>query len=82
MMEALAIGLAVYGVGATVAMICSQAVAMDWKEKARRYEDHPDYWFERSIETHRELQDLRAQIAAFDHDGNGKIGGSKPRGKG
>lgn len=33
-------------------------------------------------QTLRENDALRAQIAPFDADGNGKIGGSKPRGKG
>lgn len=36
----------------------------------------------RAVDADRELRKLRDQIAPFDRDGDGKIGGSKPRGKG
>ena len=36
----------------------------------------------RAVDADRELRKLRDQIAPFDHDGDGKPGGSKPRGKG
>lgn len=75
MMEALAIGLAVYGVGIT---FC----ALDWCRRADRERRATQHWFGKFIKVRDERDDLRAQVAKMDHDGDGKPGGSKPRGKG
>lgn len=75
MMEALAIGLAVYGGVVTFYAVRWFQFAKDWRGIAEDLEKLADAWRAK----HREA---RAQIAAFDGDGNGKIGGSKPRGKG
>jgi hypothetical protein len=82
MMEAVIIVLSIVAAAGWTAFMWACTRFDDAGGKDRRHDDHPDYWFERYVETHRELQSLRAQIAPFDHDGDGKIGGSKPRGKG
>lgn len=92
MMEALAIGLAVYG--GVVTFVAAYALwrAIDEREQTRWATDGWD-------RSNAIITDLRAYIRAmdieltearnklqafkpFDADGNGKPGGSKPRGKG
>lgn len=75
MMEALAIGLAVYGGVATGAAVYfwSRLDGADWKA---RVSDASSAFWEDSY------RDAVKRLAAFDHDGDGKPGGSKPRGKG
>jgi hypothetical protein len=67
-MEALAIGLAVYGVGMTLVSIHWRRVAEGWRNAA--------------LGQMRSNAFNAGQVAKMDHDGDGKIGGSKPRGKG
>jgi hypothetical protein len=74
-MEALAIGLAVYGAAVTFAW------GWAWLENHALRHDL-DAVIQAASDEATENLSLREQIAAFDSAGNGKIGGSKPRGKG
>ena len=73
--EALALLLAMFG-GLFVGVVTASAI---WRLKLREVEadnfDLEDQWFD-AIATIRELE---AQIAPFDRDGDGRIGGSLPR---
>ena len=73
--EALALLLAVFcGIGIGVVL----ASAM-WRQKVAIAEAHAEMMDAFLVEAHEEIDDLQAQIAPMDHDGDGRIGGSKPR---
>ena len=69
-MEALAIGLAVYGGVVTFYAVKWNRIAKGWRDVSSGFERAADAWRDR-------YREARAQIATMDHDGNGKIGGSK-----
>lgn len=73
--EALALLLAVFG-GIAIGVVLASAV---WRRKVELIEAHEDMLDAFLVEATEEIDDLQAQIAPMDHDGDGRIGGSKPR---
>lgn len=73
--EALALLLAVFG-GIGIGVVLSSAM---WRQKVELLTAERDLmgtWLE---DASVDIEDLRAQLSKFDHDGDGKPGGSKPR---
>ena len=85
MMEAPAIGLrllAGYSVAATVAALYWWRTSEGWRRAAWEATMTTEDWVQKSWDLEDELEAMEGYLAPFDHDGNGKPGGSKPRGKG
>jgi len=73
--EALALLLAVFG-GIGIGVVLASAM---WRQKVELLTAERDLmgtWLEEAAE---DIEDLQAQIAPFDGDNDGRIGGSKPR---
>jgi hypothetical protein len=87
-MEALAIGLAVYGVAATVAALYWWRTSEGWRTDAREAAMEIEHWVEKLWDLEDKLEAMDIELAEagnklqafkpFDADGNGKPGGSKP----
>lgn len=82
MMEALAIGLAVYGAAVTVAAIWLLTDNLALKKVYADWERVHESACALAKKAYEIIEANAGLIAAFDHDGDGVPGGSKPRGNG
>jgi hypothetical protein len=82
MMEALSIGLAVYGVAVTAAWVWAEVENRAFKKTRAGWERAHEAAMKLAAQASDIIAANAGYLAPFDHDGDGKPGGSKPRGKG
>ena len=73
--EALALLLAVMG-GLVIGVVTASAM---WRQKLDRVLDDLDDVLNANLSASLRIDELEAQVSRFDHDGDGKPGGSKPK---